>query len=113
MYPSIEDGVTLVALVQVVGSDDTRGMVALGRKRANGQCVFPVAFMSRYSTHTKDSATSLVALISVSQWAVHRLRCYTVSVSSLAVVLTDDAYKVAVVNEDAHIHLCAMLVDIE
>ena len=35
------------------------------------------------------------------------------SASSLEVVLPDDAYKVVVVNEDAHICLRAMLVDIE
>ena len=54
-----------------------------------------------------------MALISVSRWAVHRLWRYTVLASSLEFVLLYNAYKVAVVNEDAHIHLCAMLVDIE
>ena len=68
--------------------------------------------MSRYTTHTEDSGTSLVVLISVSQWAVHHLWHYTVTASSLEVVLPDDAYKVAVVNKDAHICLRAMLVDI-
>ena len=33
--------------------------------------------------------------------------------SSLEVVLTDDAYKVVVVNESAHLHVRAMQVDIE
>ena len=55
---------------------------------------------------------SLAALISVSQWTVHRLWHYTVSASSLEVVLPDDEYKVVVVNEDAHLCLCAMLVEI-
>ena len=113
MYPSVEDGVAFVTLVQVVGSDDTRGTVALGHKHANSQHELPVAFVLQYTTCTEDSATSLAALISVSQWAVHRIWCYTVTASSLEVVLPDDAYKVAVVNEDAHIHLRAMLVDIE
>ena len=98
---------------QVLRPRPATGMVALGHKRANGQHEFPVAFMSRYITHTEDSATPLVALISVSQWAVHRLRHYTASASSLEVVLPDDAYKVVVVNEDAHIRLRAMLGDIE
>ena len=113
VYPSTEDGVAFVTLVQVVGSDDTRGTVALGRKCANGEHEFPVAFVSQYTTRTEDSAMSLVALISVSRWAVHRLRHYTVSASSLEVVLPGDANKVAVVYEDAHICLCATLVDIE
>ena len=56
---------------------------------------------------------SLAVLISISQWAVHRPRCYTVMACLLEVVLPDDAYKVAVVNENAHICLHAMLVDIE
>ena len=113
VYPSTEDGVAFVVLVQVVGSDDTRGTVALGHKHADGQREFPVAFMSRYTTQTKDSVTSIAVLISVSQWAVHCLRRYTVTASSLEVVLPDDAYKVVVVNEDAYVHLHAMLVDIE
>ena len=46
VYPSTEDGVAFGTLVQVVGSDDTRGMVALGHKRADGQRKFPVAFVS-------------------------------------------------------------------
>ena len=46
VYPSIEDGVMFVALVQMVGSDDTQGTVAVGCKRANGQREFPVAFVS-------------------------------------------------------------------
>ena len=113
MYPSTEDGVAFVVLVQVVGSDDSRGIVALGCKRANGQCKFSVAFVSRYTTCTEDSAMSFVALISTSRWAVHRLRHYTVPASSLEVFLPDDVYKMAVVNEDVHICLRAMLVDIE
>ena len=113
MYPSTEDGVAFFVLVQVVGSDDTQGTVALGCKSANSQCEFPAAFVLRYTTCTEDSATSLAALISVSQWAVHRIWCYTVTASSLEVVLPDDAYKVAVVNEDAHVCLRAMLVHVE
>ena len=69
------------------GSDDTQGTVALGHKRANGQREFPVAFVSQYTAHTKDSATSLAALISVSQWTVHHFWHYTVMASSLKVVL--------------------------
>ena len=46
VYPSTEDGVMFVMLVQVVGNDDTWGTVALGHKRANGQHEFPVAFGS-------------------------------------------------------------------
>ena len=97
----------------MVDSDDTRVTVALGHKHSNSQHEFPVAFVLQYTTRIEDSATSLVALISVSQWAVHHIRHYTVSASSLEVVLPDDAYKVVVVNVDAHICLHAMLVDIE
>ena len=45
VYPSTEYGVAFVMLVQLVGSDDTQGTVALGHKRADRQRKFPVAFV--------------------------------------------------------------------
>ena len=86
VYPRSEDGVVFVVLVQVVGSDDTQVTVALGCKCADGQCKFPVTFVSRYTNCTEDSATSLAALISVCRWAVHHLRYHTVTASSLEVI---------------------------
>ena len=88
VYPYIGEGAGSVAVVEVLGFDDSRGRELQAEE-------VPVAFVSRYLTTTESKASHIMALTSIVHWTIRRCTRFLSFAHRLEVVVPRVEYVVA------------------